>query len=348
MSGPIQKPEFDRGCLDALADLRNGSTDMAFREGQRVGQYIFESILGRGGMADVWRAWDTQQQKHVAIKVIAEEFVGDANFSVRFLDEIRRHGRLKHPNIVAIINTFAVGGQLCMVMNLIQGESLAAVLERSPEHRLPLGVMLPILTDVLAALDYAHRKGVVHRDVKPSNILLDNAGRRAYLSDFGIALAIGEERRTRTGVPVGTAEYMSPEQIRTPLQLDYRTDVYSLGCVFYETLTGRPPFVGSDFQGSTPSYLAIGSAHVHKTPVPPCQRLSSIPKEINDLIMWALRKDLDRRLPGCAEFARLLVSSQQKLKTTDTATATRSPVRLIAGIALLVAAVSTILYFIVG
>jgi serine/threonine-protein kinase len=260
-------------------------------------------------MATVWRASDTANGQIVAIKVVRDDFVSDNNFTTRFLDEVSRHARLNHPNIISIVDAFNVGGRPCLVMKLIEGESLATALDRSPEHRLPLDVVLPIMIDILAALDYAHRNGVVHRDIKPSNILLEKESKRAYLSDFGLALAIGEDRRTRAGFAVGTPEYMSPEQIRTPMQIDYRSDVYSLGCVFYEALTGRPPFAESDFKGNT-SDFAIRSAHIHDLPVAPRERLASIPKDIDALIMWALRKDPNERLPGCAEFSRMLTGGE--------------------------------------
>lgn len=273
-------------------------------EGQACGKYLLDHILGKGGMGVVWEALDPESGQRVAIKMIARDILGDATVGARFQDEVRRHARLDHPNIVKLLDTFPFNDQQCMVMSLIPGESLAALLERSPDHALPLGVAAPIFIDVLAALDYAHRKGILHRDVKPSNILLD-LKQRAYLVDFGIALAVGEARRTRAGAAVGTAEYMSPEQIRSPARIDHRTDVYSAACVFYEMLTGRPPFIRPESYGTTAD-LALREAHVKAMPVPPHERTSSIPLGISDLIMSALRKEPDARPQGCAEFARLL------------------------------------------
>jgi serine/threonine protein kinase len=311
-------------------------------EGLRLGPYVLQSVLGTGGMADVWRALDTRRNQRVAIKVIADDLRVDSQFAMRFLDEIRRHGRLRHPNIVGIVDALNVDGRLLMVMNLIDGESLADLLKRSPDQRLPTKVAIPIIMDVLSALDHAHRNGVWHRDVKPSNILLDSTN-KPYLSDFGIALAVGEERRTRYGVPVGTGDYMSPEQIRTPQRVDHRTDVYSVGCVFYEMLTGRPPFIASELKRGA-SGLAVMAAHLNDVPVAPRARVASIPAGIDRLILWALKKNLDERLPGCGEFARLIaVESAEDADARLRAAVLRSGAPLVAGLGLLAAAVAAYL-----
>jgi len=156
----------------------------------------------------------------------------------------------------------------------------------------------------LTALDYAHRHGIVHRDVKPSNVLVDHHG-WVWLFDFGIAIAMGEQRRTRTGVTVGTLSYMSPEQITHPKSIDHRSDVYSVGCLLYELVTGRPPFVkNQDGVGDTD--FALQQAHVRQPPVRPSQREPGIPADLDEIVMRALAKAPDDRLPGCQEFVRLL------------------------------------------
>jgi serine/threonine protein kinase len=320
---------------------------MSLREGQQVGRYVLEQLLGTGGMAAVWRAWDGTHNQHVAIKIIAEEFAHDPVFVARFLDEARRHGRLNHPHIVAILDTFSAAGRVCLVMSIIRGGSVATLLDRAPLRRLALATAVPIILDVLAALDHAHRHGIWHRDVKPANILLDGAN-RAYLSDFGIALALGEERRTRAGVPVGTAEYMSPEQIRTPQRVDHRTDVYSVGCVLYEMLTGRPPFIGTEVKGGDTD-IAIRSAHINTPPVPPRQRVASIPAEIDALIIHALRKNPDERLPGCAQFSRLLADAAHRNAVPRIAThRVAFWLRLIAIVCLVAAALASLAYVVTG
>jgi eukaryotic-like serine/threonine-protein kinase len=178
------------------------------------------------------------------------------------------------------------------------------MLQSNAIHHAETRVAIAIIRDILEALDYAHQHGIVHRDVKPSNVLLDK-NHRALLIDFGIALAMGEERRTRTGQIVGTPAYMSPEQITKPKSIDHRSDVYSVGCVFYEMLTGRPPFVkGQEGVGNTD--FAIQHAHVTKRPLNPKSRMPSLPADVDDLVMAALAKDPEERIPGCQEFLRLL------------------------------------------
>ena len=252
----------------------------------------------------VWRAWDLNRKEFVAIKVIASDLVVDPNFKYRFLDEVRRHARLNHPNIVPVLDVFELDSENCFVMQLIEGVSLADLLEHQEKHRLTPEEAIPIVEDILNALDYAHRQGIIHRDVKPSNVLLDKNG-RAHLIDFGIALAMGEERRTRAGQTLGTSFYMSPEQIARPREIDHRSDVYSVGCVLYEMLTGRPPFLPGPGLTEDTDFV-IKQAHVSEAPLPPRQRVATIPPDLDRLIMWALAKDPARRLPGCGEFLRLL------------------------------------------
>jgi eukaryotic-like serine/threonine-protein kinase len=316
---------------------------MNLHEGQVIGQYVIRHLLGTGGMGSVWRAWDTKNGRDVAIKVIADEMANDPAYAARFMDEIRRHGRLVHPNIVNILDTFRLGGRACMVMSLITRGSVATLLDRAPQRRVSIAIAVPIIKDVLAALDHAHQHGVFHRDVKPSNILLDGSN-NAYLADFGIALALGEERRTRYGLPVGTAEYMSPEQIRTPKHIDHRTDVYSVGCVLYEMLTGRPPFIAGDLDGGGDSDIAIRSAHVNRAPLPPTQRVPSLPGQIDRLIMSALSKNPDDRVPGCAEFSRLLLAASNSPNPSIRSTSIKQPKHLLVIAGLFATALATLLY----
>lgn len=277
---------------------------MSLQPGKQVRHYIINDIIAKGGMGIVWHAWDLAQDKPVAIKAVANDLVADPEFKVRIQDEARRHQRLEHPNIVPVIDVFEADGETCIAMELIEGSSLDNLLERKAQNRLETPEALPIVRDLLKALDYAHQQGVVHRDVKPSNVLLDKEN-RALLIDFGIALAVGETRRTRTGETIGTPGYMSPEQITRPRSVDHRSDVYSVGCVFYEMLTGRPPFVRGQ-NGVEDTNFAIQLAHVNKKPVNPRSRVPSIPPDLDELIMEALEKDPNRRIPGCREFLRSL------------------------------------------
>ena len=277
---------------------------MSLRPGNRVKHYIINSFLAKGGMGVVWHAWDLAQSKPVAIKAVANDLVAAPEFKIRMQDEAHRHQRLQHPNIVPVLDVFEADGETCIAMELIEGTSLDNFLESRVHNRLETHEAIPIVRNILNALNYAHQQGIVHRDVKPSNVLLDRDN-KAMLIDFGIALAMGEERRTRTGQIIGTPAYMSPEQIAKPKSLDHRSDVYSVGCVFYEMLTGRPPFVkGEEEVGDTD--FAIQHAHVTKRPVNPQNREPSIPANVDELVMAALEKDPDKRIPGCQEFLRLL------------------------------------------
>jgi eukaryotic-like serine/threonine-protein kinase len=286
---------------------------MSLYSGQRLKNYVIKDQIACGGMGEIWRAWDNVRGEYVAIKAITDTLFLDPDFTNRFLDEGRRHLRLLHPNIVPVFDVFYADNQNCLVLKLIEGESLSDILNSRPDHRLSVSEAMPILKDLLNALNYAHTHGVIHRDVKPSNVLRDKNG-RSYLIDFGIALAIGEDRRTRTGKTIGTPLYMSPEQIVSPKEIDHRSDVYSVGCVFYEMLTGRPPFNADAVTGEQTDF-AIKKAHVNTQPVPPMQRVSTIPAYINDIIMLALQKKPENRLPGCQEFLRLLSEGDTKNAT---------------------------------
>src|SRR5215475_7434210 len=257
---------------------------MSLHPGTRIKHYVIEDRLGSGGMGVVWRARDKQRDELVAIKAVANDLIVDPEFRIRMQDEARRHQRLHHPNIVPVPEVFEAEGDTCIVMKLIEGISLSALLDSRPNNRLDVKDGVRIVKDVLDALNYAHRHGIVHRDVKPSNVMVDHSG-KVWLLDFGIALAMGEQRRTRTGQVVGTLSYMSPEQISKPRTIDHRSDVYSVGCMFYEMLTGRPPFVKSK-EGVGDSDFAMQQAHVNKTPLD--------------------TKSPDDRIPGCGEFLRLL------------------------------------------
>lgn len=277
---------------------------MSLQPGMLVRQYAVKDLIAKGGMGEVWRAWDGYRNMFVAIKVVSNDLLADPNFKTRFLDELHRHARLKHPNIVPVLEAFEHEGQSCCVMQLIEGISLSGLLQTKPEHRLKIDEACSIMSDILRALDYAHQHGIIHRDIKPSNVLLDREG-RAYLIDFGIALAVGEQRRTRTGLVVGTPLYMSPEQIKRPKEIDHRSDVYSAGCVFYEMLTGRPPFIPDPgIRGDTD--FAIKESHIKAQPLAPRDLVADIPKGVSQLVLSALEKNPASRIPGCGEFMRLL------------------------------------------
>lgn len=209
-------------------------------------RYPIERELGRGGMATVYLARDPRHHRSVAIKVLSQD-VATMLGPDRFLREIELAARLNHPNILPLYDSGDVDGMLFYVMPFIEGESLRARLDR--DKQLPIAEAVQLCRRVAAALDYAHRHGVVHRDIKPENILLHEG--EPLVADFGIALAVSEagaERLTGTGLTIGTPYYMSPEQATGERQLDARSDVYSLGCVLFEMLAGETPHTGSSAQ----------------------------------------------------------------------------------------------------
>ncbi len=277
---------------------------MTLESGSRIHTYIINTMLARGGMGVVWDAWDDARNQAVAIKAVANDLMRNPEFKVRMQDEARRHQSLVHPNIVPVLEVFETGSETCIVMKRIDGISLKTHLSAVESNRLPIPEAIRIQKDILRALDYAHQRGIVHRDVKPSNVLLEE-GHRAMLIDFGIALAAGEERRTRTGQIVGTPMYMSPEQILYPLKLDHRSDVYNAGCVLYEMLTGRPPFMRGE-EGVGDTDFEVQQAHVHMPAVHPKRRNPDLSDDLGSIIMTALEKKPDDRIPGCGEFVRLL------------------------------------------
>jgi serine/threonine-protein kinase len=270
-----------------------------------IRDYMLEEKIGEGGMGEVWRSRHRMLDKPVAIKVMAEQLLTDPQFEARFIQEAQAQARLQHPHIIGATDFFREQGRYYLVMPMIEGISLEERLTRGP---LPVEEALRISADVLAALDYAHQRAVIHRDVKPSNILIDREG-RAFLTDFGIALMLGQERKTRTGVSIGTPHYMSPEQIRRPRSVDHRTDVYSFGCVLYEMLAGRPPFEADASEEET-DYV-IKEAHVHRTPEPVRRWNPSVPEAVDSIVMRSLAKNPDERFVSCGELAREFLSVMQ-------------------------------------
>jgi eukaryotic-like serine/threonine-protein kinase len=260
------------------------------------GRYAVERELGRGAMAQVYLADDLSHTRRVALKVLHPE-VAAAVGPERFLREIRLTAGLRHPHIVPLFDSGEAGGRPWYVMPLVEGGSLRDRLKR--EKQLPLGEAIEIACDVLAALGHAHGRGIIHRDVKPENIMLDRG--EAMLADFGIAQAIDAEsqRLTATGLAIGTPAYMSPEQSAGERELDGRSDLYGLGCVLYEMLTGTPPFTG-------PTAQAVLARHA-LDPVPPLTTVrKTVPRSVEAVVLKALEKLPVDRFRTAADFAGAL------------------------------------------
>src|SRR5213595_4280660 len=258
-----------------------------------AGRYEIEREIGAGGMATVYLARDVKHDRRVALKVLTPE-LGAVLGAERFLSEIRVTANLQHPNLLPLFDSGEAAGLLFYVMPFVEGESLRARLAR--EKQLPVNEAIRIATAVASALDYAHRHGVIHRDLKPENILLHEG--QPLVADFGIALAVsnaGGARITQTGLSLGTPQYMSPEQATGDRVIDGRTDIYSLGAVLYEMLTGDPPHTGSTAQAIIAKVL---------TDKPRSVRLSrdTVPRHVEAAVECALAKLPADRFATALEF----------------------------------------------
>ena len=256
----------------------------AFTPGTAFAGYRVDSIVGRGGMGVVYRATDLSLERPVALKLIAPELAEDERFRDRFLREPRLAASLDHPNVIPIYEAGEHEGQLYLAMRFVEGSDLGTLLERG--GKLPPQQTLDVLGQMAGALDAAHRRALVHRDVKPANVLLDEDG-HVYLTDFGITKQLGGAS-TDTGRMVGTLDYLAPEQIRGD-PVDGRTDGYALGCVMYECLAGAPPF-----RRATEAEALW--AHMQEEPAPLKGHAA-----LDPVVRKALAKDREDRYGTCAE-----------------------------------------------
>ena len=297
-------------------------------------RYRVEREVGSGGMATVYLAHDLRHDRDVAIKVLHPD-LGAALGSERFLAEIRTTAKLQHPHILALLDSGVAAGLLYYVMPYLTGETLRARLER--ERQLPLGDALRIAREVADALGAAHTLGIVHRDVKPENILLQ--GGHALVADFGIALAVqqaGGQRMTQTGLSLGTPQYMSPEQAMGERVIDVRSDVYALGAVTYEMLVGEPPFTG-------PTVQAVVAKVMSAEPERPTLMRKSIPPHVEDAVLTALAKLPADRFASAADFAAALADGAPRHHTaTRLRTAAPTPPWRVIGLGAAALAVAAI------
>lgn len=257
-------------------------------DGLNVGQYVLVRRIWRGGMAEVWEARHIHLGHRVAVKFLLPEFARNQELQERFLNESKRQAQLEHPNIVPTLDFFEVDGRSFLVVQYVEGQDLETRLEKG-NAPLSLDEIHGISGDVLSALDYMHTLGLLHLDVKPANMLLAQND-RTLLMNLGIAKALHEQRK----VALGTADYMSPEQIVCPGKVDGRSDIYSFGCVLYAMLTGRPPF-GSD----SDTAFHVQECHVHKAPPPLVYANPAVPKAIEAVALRCLEKKPEHRYQTC-------------------------------------------------
>ena len=261
-------------------------------------RYEIERPIARGGMADVFLARDQFLDRPVAVKVLFPEFARDPSFVERFRREAQNAAMLNHPNIVSVYDYGQERGTFFIVMEYVQGRSLRDILRA--EGALTTMQAARIASEIAGAVEFSHRHGVVHRDIKPGNVLLTPQG-QVKVTDFGIAANPGDAAAglTQTGAVIGTATYFSPEQAQG-YQVDGRTDVYALGVVLYETLTGQPPFTAE-------SPVAIAMKHVREQPVPPSQLVPDLPPDLERVVMKALSKDVTTRYQSAEEMRADLI-----------------------------------------
>lgn len=261
-------------------------------------RYRLERPLASGGMAEVWVGTDEVLARRVAIKLLHRHLARDASFIERFRAEAVAAARLAHPSIVSIYDTFEDDGLQGIVMELVVGTTLRADLDQHGPLR--LDAVLAIGTQVADALGAAHQAGLVHRDVKPANILLSKDG-RVLVTDFGIAKAAETGDLTATGAMIGTAKYLAPEQVEGG-PIDGRADLYALGVVLYEALTGTPPFLAE-------TDAATALARLHRDPRPPSELRADLPRGVEAVVLQCLARDPDHRFATAAALRRALVQA---------------------------------------
>ena len=258
--------------------------------GDVIAGYEIEELVGRGGTGEIYRALDPRLERRVALKLLAESYTEDAGFRERLLRESRIAASLDHPNVVPIYEAGETDDRLFIAMRFVEGSDLQALLRS--EGPLEPSRAVAIASQVADALDAAHARGLVHRDVKPSNVLLDRQDRRehVYLADFGLTQSV-TDRGPTDGHLVGTVDYVAPEQVRGD-DVDGRADVYGLGCMLFEALTGTVPFSGV-------SDVAVIYAHLEAAPPQASERRDALPDALDDVLARAMAKDPDERQPTC-------------------------------------------------
>jgi len=275
---------------------------VAFSIGQTVGDYQVQQILGSGGMGTVYKVRHLISDRLEAMKLMLPELTDQPELADRFMREIKVQARLSHPNIASLHNALRIGNQLLMIMELVEGASLHSAMRQGAME--PMAA-IDITTQILQALEYAHSQGVIHRDIKPANIMLTPSG-QVKLMDFGIARSLAEEKQlTQTGAAVGSVYYMSPEQVQG-LPVDGRCDLYSVGVLLYEIVTGQRPIAGD-------SSWVVMNAHVNTTPRAPSSVNPRLPEALSLAILKALEKNPAHRFQTAYAFNDSLMAVRARI-----------------------------------
>src|SRR5215213_8713171 len=266
--------------------------------GQIIGKYKLVEKLGEGGMGEVYRGINMMVEREVAIKFLRPELAGQPQVVERFRSEAVTLAKLNHPNVATLYDFDRQGDSFIMVLEFVRGVTLDDVLQK--RGAIPVDQAVPIFCQVLDGIQHAHDFGIIHRDIKPANMMLTERGNLKVL-DFGIARILGTARMTRQGNIIGTIEYMSPEQVRG-FETDARSDIYSLGMLLYEMLTGRCPF---DIQNE----FELMKAQIEQYPVPPRQLNPAIPEVVEQAIRRSIHKDPAQRFQSASEFRGFLLNA---------------------------------------
>ncbi|UJR81022.1 serine/threonine-protein kinase [Sandaracinus amylolyticus] len=294
--------------------------------GTRIGKYVIDARLGEGGNGTVYAARDGVLGRHVALKILHPHLVSDAQIAARFRQEAQAMAQLNHPNVVIVHDFVGEANRWAIVMELaVDGETLGSLIKR--EQRLDPARAVRLCAQIAAGLGHAHARGIVHRDVKPANVLvLRDAGHDvAKITDFGIARVANGERRTQAQLTLGTLWYIAPEQAQNS-SVDARADVYSLGATLYEALTGSVPFPYDNA-------ARVLAAHISEMPRPPSTRAPGVPAALDDLVLRCLSKNPDERPRDGDHLAALLgaiVPAPARLPIPSTQVASAAPIAPVA------------------
>ncbi len=278
--------------------------EMKIRIGDQYEGWVVEREVERTVLSEVWKVRHFLTGTEGVLKVIAEGLVQDQYFLDKFSAEVKILQTLKHPNILAGMGCFPVGYRYGVVTPWVEGWTLEKLIHANPDG-LPLEDALPIAICILETLAEVHARNIFHRDIKPNNILVEASTLKPFLIDFGIALVVGEPRKTKYGMVLGNPNYMSPEQIQRFHEVDSRSDIYAFGCVLFEMLTGRPPFV-SHAASDTEQLYEVQRMQIYDPPPLLRDIRPKLPAQLEQVVAMALEKDPDQRYVSCIEFADFL------------------------------------------
>ncbi len=287
---------------------------------EKIGRYTIKGILGQGAMATVYKAHDPEIDRTIAIKVLKPELARNEDYRVRFIREAKGAGTLSHPNIVTVYDVGEHEGLPYITMEFVDGLTLSQWLERN--GRLPANEAVAIGRQLAAALGFAHKKGIVHRDVKPGNVMMLRDSPTVKVTDFGICRIQGGDatQATRIGDVLGTPHYMAPEQVLGQ-PVDGRTDVFATGVVLYQMLTGELPFAGD-------TMISVGMKIAKTEPRPTQELVPDLPASVRRIVDRALKKAPEKRFQSGEEFARALAAAEKELEETATERGTKRRIPL--------------------